>query len=203
MSPDAESRSGQLKGALRLEMGLLLSGLDSEARAAASAAIAERLTNSEQWSTARVVAAFVGVGLEVDTLPIIECAQREGKRLLLPRCLSSTTLEFAEYRTCDVLESGRFGIPEPMADRPGESLHGIDLVLVPGLAFDCFGGRLGKGAGYYDRAFAPMEKQALPVLLGLGFALQVTQRVPMTTLDISLDAVLTETAWIKTRTFPT
>jgi hypothetical protein len=95
MSPDAESRRGQPKSALRLEMRRHLSGLDSGARAMASAAIAERLTNSEQWSTARAVAAFVGVGLEVDTLPIIECAQRQGKHLLLPRCLSSTTLETA------------------------------------------------------------------------------------------------------------
>ena len=203
MSPDAESRRGQPKSALRLEMRRHLSGLDSGARAMASAAIAERLTNSEQWSTARGVAAFVGVGLEVDTLPIIECAQRQGKRLLLPRCLSSTTLEFAEYSQHDVLENGRFGIPEPMADRPGESLRGIDLVLVPGLAFDCFGGRLGKGAGYYDRVLAPLDRQARPALLGLGFALQITQRVPMTTLDVCLDAVVTESAWIKTRTIPT
>jgi len=203
MSPDAESRSGQPKSTLRLEMRRHLSGLDSVTRAMASAAIAERLTNSKEWSTARAVAAFVGMGLEVDTLPIIECAQRQGKRLLLPRCLSSTTLEFAEYPQSDVLENGRFGIPEPMAVRPAESLRGIDLVLVPGLAFDCFGGRLGKGAGYYDRALAPLDKQARPALLGLGFALQITKRVPMTTLDVYLDAVVTESAWIKTKTFPT
>ena len=90
-----------------------------------------------------------------------------------------------------------------MADRPGESLCGIDLVLVPGIAFDRFGGRVGKGAGYYDRALAPLDKQSRPALLGLGFALQLTQRVPMTTHDVYLDAVVTESAWIKARTFPT
>ena len=202
MSPDAESPNGASKIALRLEMRRNLSALDAGVHAAASAAIAARLTNSEEWSTARSVAAFVGVGGEVDTLPIIECAQRQGKHLLLPRCLSSTVLEFAAYSQDGVLENGRFGIPEPSADHPGESLRGIDLVLVPGLAFDRFGGRLGKGAGYYDRALAPLDMRARPALLGLGFALQIAERVPMTTLDVHLDAVVTESAWIKIETIP-
>lgn len=151
------------------------------------------LRASACWDRAASVVAFASLPGEVDTSAVLAAVLAAGKRLLLPRTLADRSLEFVEVGDLDRLTPGRFGVREPSAGRARVEFDGETLILVPGLAFDCHGGRLGRGAGYYDRALARARAtNDRPVCLGLGFALQLVDRVPMTRLDQRLDGVLTE-----------
>ena len=92
---------------------------------------------------------------------------------------------------CD-LSPGRFGILEPPQDAPCSSLLELDLVFIPGVAFDRYGGRLGRGGGFYDRALAGADGSAGPRRLGVGFAFQWVERVPVLDHDLAVHGVLTE-----------
>jgi 5-formyltetrahydrofolate cyclo-ligase len=117
----------------------------------------------------------------------------EAKPVLLPRIAATGSLEFAALGDPLALREGRMGILEPPCALPPQSLDPDDLVLVPGLAFDREGGRLGRGGGYYDRALAVGRGAELrPLLIGVGFSYQLVERVPMGELDVRLDGVVSE-----------
>ena len=106
------------------------------------------------------------------------------------------TLEFAACSSLDTLGTGRFGIREPTSQHPVVSLADADVVLVPGLAFDGRGGRLGRGAGYYDRALAPIGSvDARRALIGVALSIQIVPAVPMDARDVAVDRVVTERGW--------
>jgi 5-formyltetrahydrofolate cyclo-ligase len=97
------------------------------------------------------------------------------------------------FASCDRVESlvpGRYGVREPAASIPGEALGADVLILVPGVAFDLRGGRLGRGGGVWDRAL--VETHGAPVF-GVGYDLQIVDRVPGEAHDRPVDALLTET----------
>lgn len=123
------------------------------------------------------------------TREILDAVLASNRVLLLPRVVAGG-LEFAAVDDLATLRTGRFGVPEPGASSIAVQLAPGDLVLVPGLAFDRSGGRLGRGGGYYDRAF-PAAREA-PVLIGLAFSLQWIESVPMGPLDRRVDGVITE-----------
>jgi 5-formyltetrahydrofolate cyclo-ligase len=85
---------------------------------------------------------------------------------------------------------------EPPGEASAALLSSCDLAFLPGVAFDRWGGRLGRGAGYYDRALSKPRAE-LPFLCGLSYAFQVVDRVPMGPHDIRVDAVASETAWFE------
>lgn len=90
----------------------------------------------------------------------------------------------------DDLAPGFRRIPEPPRDAPAVALEAIDLIAVPGLGFDAEGRRLGQGGGYYDRLLADPRRRAVTV--GVGFACQIIDRVPVDGHDVALDVVVTE-----------
>jgi 5-formyltetrahydrofolate cyclo-ligase len=145
------------------------------------------------------VALFSSRSDEVDTGPLIESALRDGKQVLLPRTAGGEALEFAELGDRARLRIGRFGIAEPPPGSPGIRPDADTVLLVPGLAFDRHGGRLGRGAGYYDRALAGLVAgPRRPLLIGAGFSFQLVERVPMMTLDVRLDGVVSELEIVET-----
>ena len=176
---------------MRSEIRRDLDGMAPGRALAAGIAIDALLRVSQAWLEASEVAVFASLGGEVDTGPLIRSAAKAGKIVLLPRTLGVGQLEFAAIDESEALVPGPFGIREPLASCPVRPLSGADLMLVPGLAFDRHGGRLGRGAGYYDRALAGAGR-ARPLCLGIGFALQLVERVPMTPLDARMDGVVTE-----------
>ena len=89
------------------------------------------------------------------------------------------------------LTSGAFGVLEPAAASRAEGFGSADLVVVPGVAFDASGNRLGRGKAYYDRTFPPGSATS-PVLIGYGYEFQLVDRVPHTERDRRLDAIVTE-----------
>jgi 5-formyltetrahydrofolate cyclo-ligase len=146
---------------------LSTSNLDARSRL-----LTEVVATHPSWRDARGVAAFVGVRGEPDTRPLLQRILDADKRLWLPRVSSNRErLEFHLVRALDELIPGPMGLWEPPPG-PHVSLHEateLELMLIPGLAFNRAGARLGFGKGYYDRALAPLRARSSPVRIALCF----------------------------------
>ncbi len=144
----------------------------------------------------RSVALYAALSGEVGTDRIRSRSLAGGVRLYYPRVMEDGELSFFRHREGDGWDRGRFDIREPQA-APGDAgaRSGFDLVVVPGLAFDSRGRRLGQGYGYYDRFLAALGGTALTV--GLAFSWQLVPEVPVDAWDVSVDAVVTEDGIIR------
>jgi len=164
----------------------------------AAAAIVEA---QPRFARARRIALFAALGDEIASQPLFELAVRTGRECVFPRCLDGGELDFARVLDWGALRVGARGALEPPGEASAVRLAGCDLAFLPGVAFDRWGGRLGRGAGYYDRALSKPRAE-LPFLCGLSYAFQVVDRVPMGPRDIRVDAVASETAWFEARREP-
>jgi len=136
----------------------------------------------------RCVTAFVGMGGEVPTLPLLDRLVADGRRVLLPITLDDMRLDWGEYTGPDALAPARLGLLEPTGPRLGiAAIAEADTILVPALAVDRIGRRLGQGGGCYDRS--------LPHATGAVIAVvaddELLAMVPTEPHDLSVDAVLT------------
>jgi 5-formyltetrahydrofolate cyclo-ligase len=154
-------------------------------RAAASARLSAEI--AARHSLAGTVMSYAAFGSEVDLAAVHDEVRRSGGRLLVPR-VDGTDIVAVELVVDGEQVVSAFGIAEPTG--PAIDPQAIDLVLVPGVAFDPHGGRLGYGAGYYDR-FLPRLRPGTP-RVGVCFALQVVDAVPRLPHDVAVDVVLTE-----------
>ena len=135
---------------------------------------------------------YVSMPSELATAPGIEAALADGKCVAVPWC-DGDELGLWRLEAVGELEPGTWGIPEPPPDRRGEAARqvtaeALDLVVVPGLAFDRLGRRLGRGRGYYDRLLA----RSSAVRAGLCFDAQVFPEVPAGPHDAVMDWLVTE-----------
>ena len=116
-----------------------------------------------------------------------------GCRCILPRVRPGRLLEFATVHRWENLVRGRYGLLEPGTECEVFAVEALDLLFVPGLAFDMRGGRLGRGGGYYDRALTALRSEASrPAVFGLAHDWQVVEDVPVGELDWRVDGVVTE-----------
>jgi 5-formyltetrahydrofolate cyclo-ligase len=137
----------------------------------------------------RVVSVYLPIGEEIDPLPLAGRLRAEGWRTALPVMVGKDRpLVFRAWESGDPLEARMWGIREPAADRPALE---PDLLLVPLLAFDAAGWRLGYGGGYYDRSLAGLRARKPAVAIGLAFDEQRVDAVPHSDYDQRLDWVLT------------
>ena len=144
----------------------------------------------------RVVGAYRAIGAEASAEPLVRRLLALGAELALPRAprpLRSGPITFHFWRPGDPLEMSAFGILEPLA---AAGAVDPDLLLVPLLAFDRRGARLGYGAGCFDRTLAELRARRTVFALGLAFAAQEVGSVPCEAHDQTLDAVVTEREWI-------
>jgi 5-formyltetrahydrofolate cyclo-ligase len=139
------------------------------------------------------VAGYWAMGGEVP-LHVLQMRLRPGQVWCLPCLEDDGTLRFAPWRPGDALESNRFGIPEPALSPDARlSPQDMSVILLPLLAFDAAGHRLGMGGGWYDRSLAFRQHQpAPPRLVGVGYRFQQVQALPAEAWDVPLDAVVTE-----------
>ncbi len=181
------------KKALRARIVAALRAQDAATRQAQSADLCARILASDFYRAARAVMLFIPMPEEVDLLPIARDCLASGRRVLAPRIAwESRSLEPACISDLDQdLRPGRMGIREPGPACPGISPEQIDLVLVPGVAFDSRAQRLGRGGGFYDRFLSRREIRAQRV--GVAFDLQIVDRIPREPHDAVLDAVVTPT----------
>ncbi len=181
------------KKRLRQLMLPVIESISARRALAAGEAISVRLADWSSWRSADAVVLFATLRGEVDSQPLIELAQREGKQLFFPRMRSGRTLEFAVVEELGSLRSGRYGVLEPDRHCSARPIPADAMVFVPGRAFDRQGGRLGRGGGYYDRALAACgDSSGRPRFIGVGFACQIVSSVPMDSLDMRMDGVVTE-----------
>lgn len=180
------------KPELRKLAKLRLASIPAEARQARGERAAANVWKVPEIATAQVILTYASTFEEVPTDGIAAEARRRGIELVYPRCLlDRSELALHSVRSPDdLLESGAFGLREPDPGCPLIELAQIDVALIPGLAWDRKGHRLGRGAGYYDRLLGGPEWRALRC--GLFFADQEAEFIPTDDWDSPLDAVVTE-----------
>lgn len=167
------------------------------ARSSASRAIIEKICALPQYGTAKVVLTYMGFGTEIDTQPFFERIVNDGKTAVLPRVDRATqTLILHSARSMPELITSKYGILEPGTDAPTVAISNIDFVLMPGVAFDRNGNRLGYGRGYYDK----LVSTANPALarVAAGFSCQIVESVPVGPHDKKVDCIITDNEIIKT-----
>lgn len=185
----------KLKAALRAEVRAKLAALSSEARAGGGATLRDRLRETETWKHAKSVLLFAPLADEPEVWPLAEECLAAKKILGLPR-FKPAPAAYVAGQVRDLardIVSGKFQIRESAAACPELPLAEFDLVLVPGVAFDLRGCRLGRGRGFYDRLLAEIRG----VKCGVAFDEQVVAEVPVAGHDARMDFVLTPTRWVK------
>ncbi|MFF7184880.1 5-formyltetrahydrofolate cyclo-ligase [Streptomyces sp. NPDC008222] len=163
----------------------------------AAGALAERALELPELAHARTVAAYVSVGEEPGTLALLDALRARGVRVLLPVLLPDNDLDWGVYTGPDSLvrvrRGSRMALLEPAGEHLGpEAVRQADAVLLPGLAVDARGMRLGRGGGSYDRVLARLERAgAGPALVVLLYDPEVVDRVPEEAHDRPVHAVVT------------
>lgn len=165
-------------------------------RTEASAQLLVQLKAQAIWKTASCVLLFAPLPDEPDLWPLLAEAITAGKTMALPAFVPGTntyTVRQIIDPTRD-LTAGKFGIHEPSPTCPELPLNRLDLALVPGVAFDRRGGRLGRGKGFYDRLLSAVNGRKC----GVAFDEQIVDAVPVGPMDVRLNCILTPTRWIET-----
>jgi 5-formyltetrahydrofolate cyclo-ligase len=191
MHPDIQAA----KASLRKQIHGALRKISPAARLAMSAQVRNRLKEQALWKNAASVLFFAPLPDELDVWPLLEDALADKKTATLPRFDSASN----GYVACRVqnlrseMVSGQFGIREPGANCVEIPLNRLDLVLVPGVAFDLQGRRLGRGRGFYDRLLADVDG----IKCGIAFDEQVVDEVPAGLRDVQLNFILTPTRCVE------
>ncbi|HET9175241.1 MAG TPA: 5-formyltetrahydrofolate cyclo-ligase [Pseudolabrys sp.] len=177
------------KARLREQAFARRDALPADARTAAAEAIAAR-PFPVTVATGMIVSGFSPMKTEINPLPLMRKAAQLGARLALPAIAGrGKPLTMRAYAFGDELARGQWGIREPKAEAPEVA---PDILIVPLVAFDRAGHRIGYGAGYYDMTLNALRAKKKIVAMGIAFAAQEIGSVPTTERDAHLDFVLTE-----------
>ena len=185
------------KRMLRREFLTVRSRLTADDVQETAAALAARALELPELAQARTVAAYVSVGSEPGTLALLDALRARGVRVLLPALLPDNDLDWGAYAgegsLARVQHGGKMALLEPAGKRLGaDAVQDADVVLLPGLAVDARGMRLGRGGGSYDRVLARLERAgADPALVVLLYDTEVVERVPEEAHDRPVHAVVT------------
>ncbi|MEN6610951.1 MAG: 5-formyltetrahydrofolate cyclo-ligase [Methanoregulaceae archaeon] len=177
-----------MKQRLRQEAKKRRAALDPATAVASSQAIAEQVLSLLDRKDP--VLAYVAKPPEVDTRPLISALLARGTPVAVPVIERETcTLRISTILTMDVLVESTFHVPEPIGHEIPADPSGIPAILVPLVAFDRSGNRLGYGAGYYDRFLAANPHMRK---IGIAFSCQETDTIPSDPFDIRMDCIVTE-----------
>lgn len=180
---------------LRQQKRELRRQLDPAQQAQHAERLAERILNHSAFINSQRIAAYLANDGEIDPVHIVEYAWNLGKQIYLP-ILSAheNSLLFAPFEKNSLMRRNQFGIDEPDCE-PGQWLRAehMDLILLPLVAFDEQGNRMGMGCGFYDRSLADIGRQANSTqLIGLAHEIQKTAQLEAQSWDIPLHAIATE-----------
>lgn len=149
--------------------------------------IKEALFRSRVFKRAKIVMFYIAFDGEVNTKDMIEEAKKIGKIIVVPICKKNRIIKACLFGNKERLVKGPYGILEPMV-KTCVSLEHLDLVIVPGVAFDEKGHRLGRGKGYYDRFLRKLSGKTTSI--GLAFDFQILSSIPATTYDVNVNKVI-------------
>jgi 5-formyltetrahydrofolate cyclo-ligase len=176
------------KRELRSRMRSLRAVMPASAREERSRAAAERVRALPEFERASVVVGFSAIQGEIDPAQLLAAARDAGKTVGLPR-VEDERLVLHVVGDVSELEEGAFGVLEPAASAPLLEPGSIDLVIVPGLAFDVRGHRIGYGRAFYDRLLPGMTRA---FRVGLAYDFQVLMELPIGPHDVPLHAVVSD-----------
>lgn len=193
----------EAKSELRQRMCALRDALPEAEHAESSRRIAQRVLLLPAWRRSRSRLLYASYRSEVCTELLMRDTLRRRARLVLPRVVGvEEPLALHEVSDPQLeLAPGWCGIPEPIPDRcPEVSVYDVDFILVPGLAFDRSGGRLGWGAGYFDWVLSHRrDLMDSGAVVAVAFELQVVDEVPMEPWDVRVPVIVTENRLIRVR----
>ena len=180
---------------IRQQLAARRRALTPPQRMAAAQGLRRSLEQLPEFHTDARVAGYWATNGELPLNLAIPPLAERGQQFLLPMIGRERELRFAPWRAGDAVEPNRYGIPEPVTPHEWFAPFQLDLVLVPLLAFDRRGHRLGYGGGYYDRSFAFLKEQARPtepLLVGIAYDFQELDAIEAEPWDVSLDYVATD-----------
>lgn len=181
----------EYKSALRAKYKEKRMNLSSEEKQQLDSSILRRVVSSRTYKECETLLTFVSTAIEVDTHKLIQTALQDGKTVAVPRCVSGTReMEFFRISSMEDLESGTFGVLEPVPERCEKIAEfPKPMCIVPGLAFDLAGYRLGYGKGYYDRFLS-----AHPELVNVGvcYCCCTLNRLIHGRFDVAVNYLITE-----------
>lgn len=196
-----DNRPGRIENAamkhhLRKEMKATLAAMPEKTAKDKSYAACKSLLELQEYRDAQVVMLYLPIPCEVDTAEIALHAWQADKTVLAPKIgpTQKHLLPLEIHSLDDGLTAGQLGILEP-TDGQVWPMEDIDFIIVPALAYDRNGGRLGRGGGFYDRFLAHHEVKA--VTCGLGFSEQLVDELPMHTHDYPVQILVTDTDVIR------
>jgi 5-formyltetrahydrofolate cyclo-ligase len=207
MAPTPGSTLVEEKRALRRLMGERRGRLSAEERATYAQAAVQRLLALPQVVAGRsrsggtsgdppvCLTGYVAIRGEVDPAAVLEAARTSGMLVALPRITTMwpPRIRFHRTDTAADLGPGPYGLTEPLPSCPEVPVETVDLMIVPGLAFDAEGRRLGQGGGYYDDAGRRMrEAKRGGLMVGFAFDFQVIEHCPADAEDVAVDLVVTD-----------
>jgi 5-formyltetrahydrofolate cyclo-ligase len=201
---------GKLKNELRKSIGHQLKSLASSQRDRQGNYLTKKLLKTEVYRKSKRISLYVDLPSEVPTLPIIQdIFSNPEKSCFLPKISESGDMKMLriysmdDYTSLPLVQHAKFALREPTLEykgRPREEvfLNGVmlDLMIVPGVAFDSRGGRLGRGKGFYDRFIHKCEMECnnlkipMPYLVSMAFSIQRVAEVPVDQWDRKIDQVI-------------
>lgn len=161
--------------------------------------IADRFYRSKYYKQAKNIFIYISYDSEINTKVIIDKALKDNKKIYVPRTEFKTRhMDAVEITSLDNLIENKYGILEPLLQKPHIDPNELDLIVVPGLAFDRNGGRVGYGGGFYDRYFKKISKDNIKkvVKLALAYDFQILENVPVNYQDVPVSYIITEKEFI-------
>lgn len=180
------------KRKLRREKRQQRNALPAAAQQRASRRLLQNLRQLPEYRRAQRLAGYLANDGELSLAPLFRHARLQGKHCYLPVLQSATAMSFYSYSPGQVLHKNSVGIAEPGRRQAACPLSKLDVILLPLVAFDRHGGRLGMGGGYYDRSLKGRQGNGGPMLIGVAHALQEVSAVPSDSWDVPLDAIVTD-----------
>ena len=176
------------KKAVRNTAREILNGMGEEYIAGASKNIRKEILKSNEYKEAGLIFIFVGTSKEIETIPLIEKALEEGKRVAVPKCIRKGEMIAKEIKSVNDLVIGKYNILEPNDSCLVVDKKEIDLGIIPCLAADICGNRLGHGGGYYDRYLKDADFECILVC----FDKTILEKIPVDTHDIRFKKIITD-----------
>lgn len=180
------------KAEIRARLALKRHQLDAVLQKQVSASICRRLQSHPVFQIARTIALYSAFDREPDLFPLISAIP---KKWVLPVVVDKTQMDFVVFSKKEELVKGRYGILQPKDTAKKIDVQEIDLILLPMVAFDTLGNRIGRGAGHYDRALAFLSgnhRIKKPHLIGVAYEFQKIENSECDPWDIRLNGVVTE-----------
>jgi len=162
--------------------------------------ILDEFYENKYYREAKNIFIYISYDSEINTKGIINEALKDNKKIYVPRTEFKTRfMDAVEITSLDNLIESEYGILEPSIEEPHIEPNELDLIVVPGVAFDRNGGRMGYGAGFYDRYFKRISKDRIKKIakLALAYDFQILEKVPMNEQDVPVNYIITEREFIQ------